>query len=963
MKAQQPPSKHLWLELKPDYIDANFQQVYEYLLSFRNSWKRNKDTFYLTTLDLLRKRAQELVSRETESPISAEETPDKGQDIFNAKILCLYLLNEPDAEMPTYKEAFLALLMHLIRCSKDGASTEQLVKIALEVLSCEKVKTTGINWEIFNLFSTDILAYQVTNGYSLVDDPERFVYLENKGVLRANVGKVLLAPVNRQTLRSSLSNYSTNLSFFQDSLQVLEDKSNRIKSGEVEDIDKIKKFTDDFTRKQTTVKPIVKKLHQYVAGDSMDVELVSKGDTLRVKTIDPEYEEIEGDFLISFPDKLLYYTIDDFRIHLQIGDQFPVKLQSISDKGNSKFSIDVEFKDFVIDTLYKDEHRYNVVLAKLMDTISNKYGKKQMVWWTEFGFPAYTDAEEGITNGEYARIELSDTGTGAYKHFINAYFDSKALEGEIFDEQLSRKTTISRFTYDDVLTPAESKNDLELGIGSVRLLCHLLYFYQRSLRSAVDRYRLLCTCRIIASLVDDEDAARYIEFVAAYLENVVDFAADAYSNMRALNYEASPENEAGVRKRKDIVKILMEYGRNDESDVLDSFIYNDVDPLITKIAKLVQSANRIKSVVSDNLLVHIKKEIISNLSIDSEKKINLEEKKGTYYGNEDATKEFKPSFFEAPDDSDHPQDWNVFKEVCAFLNSELGGTIYLGVADSGYILGLERDLRNLGRLGNRCYADNIDSYKRYIIDHSKKFFSKAVLMNLSFIPLEEGKVLAIRVEPYGGGIVEMDGTAFIRIDSESIVMDSQMKDEIVRKKLLSKKDDSGNVRNLQQALAQHKKVIMHNYSSNRATEDRVDMEPFAFDDDYQTIWCYDPSSDKCKSYKVVRIGYTEVLDKPWTNTNKHRQGKADIFRMTGDSETIVRLQLDLYAKLLLCEEFPKAIDVLVQETSKESWYLETKVRSMAGVGRFYIGLGKNHITIIDSPELVDYVEQYKAESL
>jgi len=958
------PSKHLWLELRPDYIDANFQQVYEYLQSYRSPDARKDDSFYVTTIDLLRQRAHELVVEESDRPVCAEENPNRERGVFCLKLLCLYLLNESDTENPTFKEAFFTLLFHLSRCAKDSASAEQLIRVSLEVLSCEKIKATGVTWEVFNLFSPDILSHIILNGYSLVDDPERYVYLEKKGLLRANLGKVLLAPVNRDSLKVSMPNMIPALSFFQDSLQVLDSKSNRIKQGESEDIDKIEAFTDDFVKRQSTVSPVIRKLKQYAPGDGMDVELVSKGETLRVRTVDPEYEVIEGDFLISNPDKLLYYTIDDFRLYLNVGDQFPVKMQSFSNKGNTKFSVDDEFKDYVIDVLYKDEHQYKVVLAKLLDVLTNRNGKKQMLWWTEFGFPAYTDYEEGIENGQFCKIELSDTGAGAYKHFVNAFFDSAALPGEIFDPDLSKKVTISRFTYDDVLPGQTADNDVELSANLARQLCRMLFFYQRTLRSAVTRYRLLCTCRMIARLVEDETAVKYIEFVASYLENVVAFADDAYDEIKPLVYDSEEAEEDSVRMRKDIIGILMEYGKNEDSDVLDSFIDEDCDPMLVKLSKLVQSANRIQGVVSDNLLVHIKKEIISNLSIDSEKKTDLEVKKGTYYGTEDATKEFKPSFFEAPDNSEHPQDWNIFKEVCAFLNSELGGTLYMGVADSGYSLGLDRDLWNLGRIGNRSYGDNIDGYKRYILDDAKKFFqNNAVLMNLTFTCIEEGRVLAIKVNPWEGGIVEMDGKSFIRMDSESIEMDSRMKDETVRKKLLSKKDESSNVRSLMEAIEGRKKVILHGYSSSRTTEDRLDMEPFAFDDDYQTVWCYDPSADKCKSYKVSRIGSTEVLDKSWTNGIKHKQGKTDIFRMTGENDLTVRLQLDQYAKILLCEEFPKAIDLLVPNAARNSWYLETKVRSLAGVGRFYIGLGKSHVSIIESPELEEYVKKYTAENL
>lgn len=959
------PSKHLWLELRPDYIDANYDQVLAYLQSYRNN-NKSEDTFYQTTLALLRQRAQELVIEESSRAIGEGEKHDAERDLFNIKLLCLYLLTERETSNETYKEAYFTLLFSLARFAreKNMSLAEQLVKLALEVISCESIRNTGVSWEIFDFFSIDLLIHKTLNEHSLIDDPKRFVTYEKRGVLRANLGKIILSATNIEGLKAGESTMIPCISFLQDSLQVLDNRSNKIKQSEYNSLSAIDSFTSDYIKRQATVKPFQKKLRQYAAGDVMDVELVSKGETLRVRTVDPEYEQIEGDFLISNPDKLLYYDLDDFRLYLNVGDQFPVKMQSFSEKGNSKFSIDDEFKNYVIDVIYKEDHHYKVVLARLMDTVTNKYGKKQMVWWTEFGFPAYTDFVEDISVGQMAHIELSDTGADKYRHFVNAYYDSSALEGETFDDELSKKTTIQYFTYDEPLSVSQTDDNVTLGENLPKQLCRLLYFYQRTIRSAADRYRILCTCRILAELVGDSDAARYIGFVADYLEDVVAFADEDYDGIKLLIIPEDLKEDQGACIRAGIVKILMEYGKAEDSELLDEIIDGSDSLLLERLAKLVQSANRIRNVISGNLLVHIRKEIIANLSIDTEDKTDLEESKGAYYGIEDITKEFKPSFFEAPDNSDHPQNWNVFKEICAFLNSELGGTLYLGVQDSGYSYGLERDMMNLRKIGNKSYADNIDGYKRFILDDAKKYFSnQAVLMNLSFTSLEDGNVLAIRVDPWENGIVEMDGQAFTRLDSESPVMDSQMKDDMVRRKLLSKKDEAGIVRNLMKASEEKKMVNLYGYSSSSRTETRYNMEPFAFEDDYQTVWCYDPESDKCKTYKVSRIGSVEILGERWKNTMKHRQGKTDIFRMTGDKEYGIEMQLDQFAKLLLCEEFPKAIDLLVSNPDKTTWYLQTKVRALEGVGRFYIGLGRQHITIINSPELEAYVLEYVKNNL
>lgn len=952
------PSKHLWLELKPDYIDANFDQVLAYLQSFRNDVKSD-DTFYQTTLDLMRERAGEIVEEESTRTLGESETLDLQKDGFSVKLLCLYLLTEQNGADATFKEAFFTLVYLLARCARSNSPelVEPLVKLSLEILSCESVRSTGLSWDVFKLFSIDIITHKVLMDHSLVDDPKRFVLFENKGTLRANVGKVVLASLNGESLKRTESSLIPTLSFLNDSLQVLDSRANRIKQSDLDDFTAIESFTKEYTHRQSQVKPTVKKRMQYAAGDSMDVELISCGDALRVKTIDSKYETIEGDLVVSNPDKLLGYQLSDFKAYLKLGDQFPVKLASISEKGNSKFSLDEDFKNVAVEgTLGK------VVFAILKEVITNKNGQKQMVWWTDMGVPAYTDVENGIDIGQMCQIELAGTGVGKYRHFINAYFDSAAPEGESFDEEDSKKTTIRYYVYSEPAPAEENGGDVELDEMLPLQLCRMLYFYQRTLRSAVERYRLLSTCRIIAELVGDGDAAEYIGVVADYLENVVAFAGDEYDKIRPLTV-SDGNADRGTMIRAEIVRILMEYGKTEDSEVLDEVIAKSEDRLLERLAKLVQSANRISGVVSDNLLVHIKKEIVSNLSIDTADKTALEATKGTFYGVEDVTKEFKPSFFEAPDNSKHPQEWTIFKEICAFLNSELGGTLYLGVQDNGYSSGLDRDLMILGSIGNKAYADNLDGYKRYILDHAKKYFTKDVLLNLGFAPLENDSVLAIKVEPWTNGIVEMEGQAFIRLDSESIVMDNQMRDEIVRRKLLSKKDEAGIIRSLIKACEGRLCVNLHGYSSASSTGSRLDMEPFAFDDDYSTVWCYEPASDTCKTYKVARIGSVEVLSDKWKHASRHRQKKTDIFRMTGDSEISVEMQLDQYAKLLLCEEFPKAIDFLTASSDKTSWYLQTKVCALEGVGRFYIGLGNRHITLINSPELVAYVEQYKENCL
>ena len=82
--------------------------------------------------------------------------------------------------------------------------------------------------------------------------------------------------------------------------------------------------------------------------------------------------------------------------------------------------------------------------------------------------------------------------------------------------------------------------------------------------------------------------------------------------------------------------------------------------------------------------------------------------------------------------------------------------------------------------------------------------------------------------------------------------------------------------------------------------------------------------------------------------------------MNGKESTSVTLKMTLLAKNLLIEEYPLSSRDLTYEDGY--WWLRTNVKSMAGVGRFYLGLS-DQIEIIQSPELVSFVRNHIRKNL
>lgn len=171
-----------------------------------------------------------------------------------------------------------------------------------------------------------------------------------------------------------------------------------------------------------------------------------------------------------------------------------------------------------------------------------------------------------------------------------------------------------------------------------------------------------------------------------------------------------------------------------------------------------------------------------------------------------------------------------------------------------------------------------------------------------------------------------------------------------------------NVQHLVEAITSRRQAILHNYASSHTgvVRDRL-VEPFAFTTNYIQVWCYEPESGSCKLFSTSRIQSVEVKEEvEWQYADRHHEGHIDIFRIAGYERTRIQLKLGVMAHNLLLEEFPLA-ERDIKSLGKGEWMLDTEVCSLAGVGRFVMGLADD-IEIIDSPELVAYLKE-KSRSL
>ena len=186
-------------------------------------------------------------------------------------------------------------------------------------------------------------------------------------------------------------------------------------------------------------------------------------------------------------------------------------------------------------------------------------------------------------------------------------------------------------------------------------------------------------------------------------------------------------------------------------------------------------------------------------------------------------------------------------------------------------------------------------------------------------------------------------------------------DAISVTEIIGNKTSAENIKMLKNAIKNQHRVILKSYESGHTMQisDR-EVEPYGFSTNYNDVYAYEISTGENKIFKVCRIGWVKPTCHEWEHEDEHEVISPDCFRMNGKELIPVTLKMSLMAKNLLIEEYPlSAHDVTYEEGY---WWLRTNVKSMAGVGRFVLGLAE-HIEIVNSPQLERYIGNYSRRFL
>lgn len=941
-------STPLWLELKTQYIDDNFDALLQYLKKNGNS----NDIFLKTTIELLARRANDVVTEIAQRPVYKDEEPLVDQRKQHVRLLAAHLLASPDAKNRC--TSYVAMLSELKAIV--GKFEDSLTRKITESIRYQYIYQIGISWDDIidfhpQVFATKVIDYSKFG--SLLTDQHVYsgygtIVLNGNGLSIINETR----EKSRTLLKSGAESLQTGLG-----ISMRTSSDSKLKQSLSNDIDAMNSFVLDFIAKQKTVSttPSKKILHNYSDGDSAVVQItdISHDGVISVQTVDTKYNNIKG--VIKYKrESLMYYYTDTLYKEFRKGDYLTTTITSAA-KGH--FSIDDELVRFMVEDCRETNGTFEDVLCKLIDVKPHMLG-----WITDLGTGIYTKNDGKFSNKEenvFAYLRMTNYGAGK----MYGKIDAEIIEytDHSFEEQEARHGCITAFAERTKapVTTVQTATSKPIDVNLLNILVRTLFASQKKLLRPVERFCYLGNIWSLAVALGDEITESYLNFTATYLRQLVLFVKESKIDSAKLVPDDLYAGEPSVKLRLAVITLLGEYGKTEYSSILNDYIeeYHDSFPTISTLARLVQTTNNLIGTLSEAGINIIKREIIRTLSLETENDADLESENKVFIGVESGTMEFKGSFVYPAGNNmqpePHTQMRNVFKGLCAFLNSSTGGTLYLGVRDNGYVCGLENDFQYLR-------ITSIDSYMRYVQDNAKTALGLDSMAYIRMEPLHDNNVVAIHVEPHPYRVVELEGKSFIRVNAESREMPENMRLELIDRKMLRDKDKAAAISKLQHAAEKKKVVILHGYSSSNSlsVSDRK-VEAYEVKPNDGLVFCLDYKDYKCKVFNISRIGYVEITDEQWIHTAKHEKILVDAFHMSGKTPISVSLKLDIMAKNLLIEEFPTTKKFIeVDKKDGNIWYLTIDVYSIYGIGRFYVGLA-NHIEILNCPELKAFAEDYK----
>lgn len=294
-----------------------------------------------------------------------------------------------------------------------------------------------------------------------------------------------------------------------------------------------------------------------------------------------------------------------------------------------------------------------------------------------------------------------------------------------------------------------------------------------------ETYTLLAAARLLALLTGDTYRAQFLELKQAMVEGLSRFVIDGRVDRAGVaelgrRVEMFPGNDADLARRMEILKTLSLLDAPAMGEALT--LPDDRDTSMTgALKRMVVSYNMLRGLKLNSLRQELKRSIYDLLSLRMPdidvSRVNA---------SEDQYHEFKESLVYPAGNNmkadEKKQGLEIAQVICGMLNSE-GGTLYIGVANTGVPRGLVNDFVYINN-GFEEYdlQDVKDKFSLRFCKVLRDQFGLAIegtqvypsLVALEFDDIDDHCFAVVSVKPYKGLVRMADGSVFVRQDTSTL---------------------------------------------------------------------------------------------------------------------------------------------------------------------------------------------------
>lgn len=454
---------------------------------------------------------------------------------------------------------------------------------------------------------------------------------------------------------------------------------------------------------------------------------------------------------------------------------FRAEVENIDDKGYMTFSMRREIAKFNQETLAQDQE-YLAQIAKVND--------KWLQCITEAGI-ALSIPRNKITGqlleGDYIIVgiyRIFDDGT------IHGTMIRRADPDDRFERLNAFNTLMEEYAdgniYEDGVDPADDDEDEKEVVNAMpsEFLREMICIFDRKGMIQKDQiltYNYLALARLLSIMLEDVDRAHYYTKRMKLVEALFEFGHSGKIDDNTLD-SLLAENSDFVERYPDIanrltqLKLVNQLDNPRQTDFLWHLANTETDRQTGSLAQLVLAHNLLGGNDAYDMRRELKRKIYKLLDLE----VKLPD--SAFVANEDQFTELKTSIIYSAKDgnmlpNERVQIEEIMKVVCSFLN-KAGGTLYIGVNDSGMAIGLINDFIYLNK-GHRDFdVEHIkDVYDRLVRDniHAKLGVLANDLCSSRFEQVDKHLVYRLDIKP-SPTIVKLNGIAYVRQGSSKHVI-------------------------------------------------------------------------------------------------------------------------------------------------------------------------------------------------